>query len=340
MTVLRIAVSSVTLAIAFLCTLVTYLGVDTHPADAAQAAFQPAVADRAALATLARMQDPTTGLWPVPPTGGWWSSANDLTALVDAERALGIHTYDALIARTYAVYDQPAGGYPFRDFTNHYFDDTEWWGLAWLDAYEWTANAHYLAVAEADNAYAHNARVATACGTAIPWAMSIIADGSQLNAITNELGMQLAAELATVTGRASYRVQAVADWAWLQRSGLIGADGLVRDHLDIHCRPAGPIWSYTQGTLSAGLAALAAATGDSQYLRTSKHLADAMTTSAVLNPGGILTEPCEPTGGGMPARRRDVQGCRCPRARHVEPSAFRPPVRPVPRPAGQCDVRA
>ncbi len=70
----------------------------------------------------------------------------------------------------------------------------------------------------------------------------------------------------------------------------------MRDHLDDHCHPAGPAWSYTQGTLSAGLTALAAATGQPAYLATARHLADAATTSPRLNVGGILTDPCEGAG--------------------------------------------
>jgi predicted alpha-1,6-mannanase (GH76 family) len=88
----------------------------------------------------------------------------------------------------------------------------------------------------------------------------------------------------------------LADWSWLQQSGLIGADGLVRDHLDVHCRPTGPAWSYTQGTMAAGLTALAAS-GQAGYLAIARHLADAATTSTRLNPAGILTDPCETSGG-------------------------------------------
>lgn len=292
--------------------LATATAADSHPADATAAAFQPATADRAALTALVQMQDPTTGLWPIPHTGAWWSSANDLTALIDAERALGSHTYDGMIARTYDRYVRPACCYPFRDFTNHYYDDSLWWGLAWLDAYRWTGDVRYLAVAEVDDAYVHSARIAGTCGAGIPWAMSTIHDGSQLNAITNELGMELAGELATATGWAAYLREALADWAWLQRSGLIGRDDLVRDHLDAYCRPVGPVWSYNQGTLSAGLTALAAATGDMQYLRTSRHLAGAATASAVLNPAGILTDPCETLGvcavDGPTFKGADVRG--------------------------------
>jgi predicted alpha-1,6-mannanase (GH76 family) len=307
--------TAVVLAILGAAGLATTAAVDGHPTDATASTFAAAGADRAALAGLVDQYSPATGLWPIAGVSAWWSSANDLTALVDAERALGTHRYDGLIARTYAL-DRDYTGLDFRnsgpDFKNNYFDDTEWWGLAWLDAYRWTGDRRYLATAEDDDAYAHGARITTSCGTAIRWAVPIIQRGDQLGAITNELGLELSAQLTTVTGRSVYRREAVADWVWLQRSGLIGSDGLVRDHLDVSCRPTGPVWSYNQGTLSAGLTALATATGDVSYLSTARRLADAATTSLGLNPGGILFDPCEQTGScsidGATFKGADVRG--------------------------------
>lgn len=291
---------------------------DGHPADATASAFQPAAADRAALAALAQMQDPATGLFPIAGVTAWWSSANDVTAVVDAERALGIHTYDTQIARTYAL-DRDYTGPQFRnsgpDFKNNYYDDSAWWGLAWLDAYRWTGDRRYLQTAEDDDAYLQGPGLLSSgpCGTGgVRWAVPIIEHGDQYNAITNELAIQLSAQLATVTGRAIYRAQAVEGWAWLQRSGLIGRDGLVYDHLDAYCHPTGPPWSYNQGVLSGALTALTQATGQPVYLADARRLADAATTSGRLNPGGILTDPCEPAGlcgiDGSVFKGADVRG--------------------------------
>lgn len=273
-------------------------GTDSHPADAQPSTFDAQGADRAALTALARMQDPATGLWPIAGISAWWSSANDVTAVVDAERALGTHQYDGLIAATYRL-DRDYEGPQFRnngpDFKNNYFDDTAWWGLAWLDAYRWTGVRAYLLTAMDDDAYVHAARTTT-CGGGIQWAQPIIKGSDQQNAITNELALELSAQLATVTGRATYRDESLMDWRWIQQSGLIGSDGLVRDHLDVHCHPTGPAWSYNQGTLSAALLSLSMSTGVSGYLSTARQLADAATTSPTLNPGGVLADPCEAPG--------------------------------------------
>lgn len=295
--VIRFAVATIVLvltAMGFFATKTS--AVDGQAPLPAASVFQPAIADRAALAALVVMYDQSTGLWPVGTLTGWWSSANNLTTLIDAERGLDIHTYDGMITQTYALNVQRGADYSGIGFRNHYYDDSLWWGLAWLDAYRWTGDRRYLAAAETINTYAHGARTAGPCETAIPWAVSLIRNGGQLNAITNGLGLGLSAQLAVVTGKSSYRREALADWAWVQRSGLLGVDGLVRDHLDAHCHPTGPIWSYNQGTISAGLTALAAATGDTSYLNTARRVANAATTSTVLNPNGVLTDPCEASG--------------------------------------------
>jgi predicted alpha-1,6-mannanase (GH76 family) len=291
----------------------TATAIDNRPADAPVSAFQPAVADRAALAALARMQDPTTGLWPIHGISAWWSSANDLTALVDAERVLGTHQYDGQIALTYRL-EQNYTGPQFHnsgpDFKNNYYDDTAWWGLAWLDAYRWTGDRRYLATAQDDDAYTHSARIA-ACGGGLKWAVPRIQHGDEINSITNELALTLSAQLATATGRPSYRTEALTDWAWLQHSGLIRSDGLVWDHLDAQCHPTGWMWSYTQGTLLAGLTALAQETGQPSYLVIAHRLADAALRSS-LNQSGVLTDPCETAGwcgtdGGV-FKGADVRG--------------------------------
>lgn len=291
-----------TLALAAL--VLTLIGYPTAQGDTAPvqlavvATINYQAADAAALATLAGEYNWQTGLWPIG-TSGWWSSANDLTALIDGSRALGTHQYDRLIGQTYAL-DLNYTGPDFRNngpnFTNHYYDDTLWWGLTWLDAYQWTGDQRYLRTAETDNAYAHQARAASVCGDGIPWAVPQIQNGDQPNAITNSLAMELAAKLAVVTGRSSYLREAQADWSWLQRSDLIGTDGLVRDHLDAACRPTGPAWSYNQGTLAAALAAMANATGLHSYLDTALRLAVESTGDESLSPHGTLRDVCEPMG--------------------------------------------
>jgi predicted alpha-1,6-mannanase (GH76 family) len=53
------------------------------------------------------------------------------------------------------------------------------------------------------------------------------------------------------------------------------------------------VWTYNQGVPLAGLLELSKATGDGSLLTTARNLANASSTAASLNPGGILREPCE-----------------------------------------------
>jgi predicted alpha-1,6-mannanase (GH76 family) len=90
-------------------------------------------------------------------------------------------------------------------------------------------------------------------------------------------------------------------WDWFCSAGLIGPGGLVNDGLTAGCQNNGrTTWTYNQGVILGGLAALHQLTGDQGYLDTGTSLADAvlatLTTPAEPGPGGILIEPSERPG--------------------------------------------
>ncbi|GGM10608.1 glycoside hydrolase family 76 protein [Nakamurella endophytica] len=247
-----------------------------------------APSEQPAVDALVGFYDQRSGVWP---TTGWWNSANALTALIDYMIESGDRRYSWVVENTFTRKRNAALG----NFVNEYTDDTGWWALAWIRAYDLTGDRRYLGTARRDVDIMWQRRD-DSCGDGLWWTTN----RSYKNAISNELFVQAAAQLATRVGGDGpiYLQRAQQVWTWFDGSGLINDDGLVNDGLDpATCRNNGQTtWTYNQGVVLGGLVALAEATGDDAYLTRARQLADASTTSTVLNVDRILTEPCEDTG--------------------------------------------
>jgi predicted alpha-1,6-mannanase (GH76 family) len=243
----------------------------------------------AGIEALQRWYRPWSGQWR---TTGWWNAANALTAVIAYTRRTGDDTHASVVGRTFA-----AAGRRHRHFLNRFYDDSAWWALAWVDAFDLTGDRRYLDAAEvifADLTTAWDDH----CGGGLWWNH----DRRYKNAITNELFLTLAARLHQRAGGTGagpgYLDWALREWQWFSASGMIGPSGLVSDGLTADCANNGGVtWTYNQGVILGGLAALHEITGDRGYRERGESIAGAaltqLTSPASAAVPGILTEPLE-----------------------------------------------
>ena len=225
-------------------------------------------------------------------TAGWWNSANAITALANYSRVAHSEQYYPVFANTLK---QAPGKYP--GFLNQYYDDEGWWALAWIDVYDLTHQAEYLAAAQGIFQDMSGGWDAT-CGGGIWWSK----DRTYKNAIANELFLSVAAELATrsdADARAAYRNWAEQEWQWFAHSGMINDRSLVNDGLvTATCKNnEKTTWTYNQGVILGGLAALHTMTADAAEIDEANRIAQA-TLANLTDRKGVLHDTCEPHCGG------------------------------------------
>jgi predicted alpha-1,6-mannanase (GH76 family) len=252
-------------------------GLTAGPAQAAA----PQAAAAAGVKVLMDGYDSGTGLI----GGGWWTSAVALSTVMTYQQTTGDTSYNYAISGAFTANKG-------SNFENSYLDDTGWWALAWVQAYDITGDVDYLHMAETDAAYIHGYWDST-CGGGVWWSTA----KTYKNAIPNELFLELTAALHNrVAGDTTYLGWANAEWNWFNGSGMINGSHLINDGLNGSCQNNGQTaWTYNQGVVLAGLSELARATGNSGLLSTAETLANAST--AYFSHNGVVVEPCEPNCG-------------------------------------------
>jgi predicted alpha-1,6-mannanase (GH76 family) len=240
--------------------------------------------------------DSSTGLFN---TTGWWNSANALDAIIDYLERTGSRTYMSDVSNTFAKAVDEAPPPTPGNFIDTAYDDTQWWALTWLNAYELTGNPAYLQMVEKMYSYVTTAWTPSQCGGGLVWQTT----NAYQNSVTNELFLQLSARLYLETHQASYLQWAQKELSWFNASGLINSSHLINDGLTTSCQNnGGTTWTYNQGVILGGLAALYQATDDQAYLTEAEQIANAA-ISTLVSSNGILTEPC--TGPTCPTQNPD-----------------------------------
>jgi predicted alpha-1,6-mannanase (GH76 family) len=248
------------------------------------------------LAVLQALYSQSTGLYASPT--GWWNAANSMTVLANYARVSGDSTYNSVLANTFTAAQKS-----HANFINAYYDDQQWWALAWVDAYDLTGNASYLSMAETIFAnVAQNGWDTGTCGGGVWWSTA----KTYKNAIPNELFLSLAAALANRTSgttSAGYLSWAQKEWAWFKGSGMINSENLINDGLNSNdpsaCANNGATtWTYNQGVILGGLVELYRADQDPTLMPEAEAIAGAAISHLSVN--GILTEPGNLSGGDGP----------------------------------------
>jgi predicted alpha-1,6-mannanase (GH76 family) len=226
----------------------------------------------------------------------WWNSAVALETIGDYMQRTGDRRY---LPQLDLTFEKDKGAFPagylsgdplLGNFTSRAIDDSEWWGLTWIEAYDLTKKQKYLDMAVTIAKYVDGYWDDT-CGGGVWWN----AERTYKNAVTNGLWVRLTAELHNrIHGDTQWLAKSKAGWDWLTSSGLINSKGLVNDGLNDDCKNNGQtVWSYNQGlAIGAGLE-LYRATHNPKLLATSRRLADAALSSTALVKDGVLTESCD-----------------------------------------------
>lgn len=266
----------------------------TQPANPRTDGSTAVARSRVAADVLMNSYDPAKAWFP----SSWWNSAVALQTIGDYMQRTGDRRYLPQLDNTFekdkGVF--PAGvlsGDPLLgNFTSRAIDDSEWWGLTWLQAYDLTGNRKYLDMAVTIADYVHGYWDTSTCGGGVWWN----GERTYKNAVTNGLWIRLTAELHNrIRGDHVWLARSRTAWDWFTGSGMINADGLVNDGLTDACTNNGQtVWSYNQGmAIGAGLE-LWRATRDPHILTTVRQLADAaIIPGGLVDDNGTLTERCD-----------------------------------------------
>ncbi len=216
---------------------------------------------------------------------GWWTGAVNLSTVMTYQQVTGDKQYEYAITQAFAKN---------KNFTNEYIDDTGWWSLVWLQAYDITGNKDYLNMSKTTADYMHT-YWDSKCGGGVYWSTK----KEWKAAIANSLFLAATAGLHNrIPGDTKYLGWANDEWKWFTGDGnLIKPENQVKDSRRVSdCSYNNASLSYNQGVPLQGLIELSKANNDPSLLEKAHAIATATVKSKARN--GVLVEGCEPGCNG------------------------------------------
>ena len=288
-----VTAAAITVVAALIAPAATSLSASASPPSSALSPSSDQSNASGAADVLMSSYDPVKAWWP----SSWWNSAVAMQTVEDYMLRTGDERYLPAVDNTFeknkGVF--PAGelsGDPILGhFTSRAIDDSAWWGLTWVAAYDLTGNRKYLDEAVTIGDYVHGYWDTSTCGGGVWWD----AEKTYKNSVTTGLYIRLTAELHNrIRGDSTWLGRSSTAWSWFRSSGLINSSGLVNDGLNGSCQNNGQtVWSYNQGLAIGAGVELWRANHDPLVLATARQLADAAITSPHLVTDGVLTESCD-----------------------------------------------
>ncbi|TCC64279.1 glycosyl hydrolase [Kribbella pittospori] len=164
---------------------------------------------------------------------------------------------------------------PLGQGGDKFYDDNEWIGLNLVQHYKRTGDRAALARAKEIFAlvvHGWDTDPSHPCAGGVYWTQ---APWSQdRNTVSNGPGAELGAHLYLLTRDKSYLTWAKRMYEWAQTC-MLAPNGLYWDHIDLAGNVEKTQWSYNQGVMLGAGVLLFKATGDGQYLRDAKSVANA-----------------------------------------------------------------
>ncbi len=239
-----------------------------------------------------------TGLWD---TTSWWNGANVLSALIHHAKLIGDDRFKETVAYTFEKTKEfeiedtdKKGTWICKNYINDYYDDEGWWALAWLDAWDYTGEQHYLNMA---NVIFKDITTGWSEKGGLYWKKGVKYRSSISNGLTLTLATRLhLAGTKKVNGRSALN-WATTIWEWMLQSNLIDSNGNIQDgvrSINGSERISKNVWTYNQGVVLTGLVNLFKITGRESYLKEAEAITEA-TLNHMTNEDLILIERlCEP----------------------------------------------